>query len=666
MTKTEYEKRLLAATPELGYKLLELPASRALPDVEAAREALLMLGRGPQAAFFVDSALERITQESWPVALLREQIEKLGVRAQGRARADLGRQLVSLLLDPGRLELVFRGLDTETQVFYAQLLLNFDLGVWNPRFSGMLLIKPISQPMEVLTSRIVDAGLALEQEPGLLMIPTHLQRHLPRLYLPADVFALPRAPQREQTARPAYTVVQIQQFLGLLTSRKIALRPTRQWLSPEPWQRAFSTGLLPTPEAARSLTKLRPNESLLVELLPPEPALAQDDLKMLSQTLSLPEVTVEALYHLLMALQVLRPGSPVQVEPALLETFLTLDPGEQLTALTRAFPAIGIWSPIWELWREGLVRLQWNYRPYYGLVSYPQIALQTFTNLGRLCLQYLALLPHDLWLAPMTVADLLLRFISKPEHVSPYNALQLTDARGSWEGFMALYLEALLTGPLHWLGLCDVGRDRDGAFSAFRLRHLQDVVWLREKAFPLPPTVWTGERRGQWDWKREMLLLRPPVPAPVMQLLHQWAEPAGIENDRLCYRPDVQRLYNAFESGETAETLRQRWLQSAGAEPPPELRAWWETWQQRYGHVRLYSNQAVLVAADEFTLKEVQAALPELREGVLGLINSRTALLRAERVDRLLQQLMARGYMPKDLGASDAGKTLLPAAGEDN
>ena len=105
---------------------------------------------------------------------------------------------------------------------------------------------------------------------------------------------------------------------------------------------------------------------------------------------------------------------------------------------------------------------------------------------------------------------------------------------------------------------------------------------------------------------------------------------------------------------------------SAGADAAAVFRAWWETWQQRYGHVRLYSNQAVLVAADEFTLKEVQAALPELREGVLGLINSRTALLRAERVDRLLQQLMARGYMPKDLGASDAGKTLLPAAGEDN
>lgn len=666
MTKYEYEKRLLETTPELGYKLLDPPAPFAAREVAEFRQVLLTLGRGAQPEFFLESAIARITEESWPVALLREQIEKLGLRPQGRTRVDLARQLITLLCDPGRLELVFSKLDAETQAFYAQLLLSFELGSWNADLRGMLLLRPLSQPPNVFSRRIVDAGLALEQETELLMIPPFLQRNLPRLYLPAEVFALPRAPQREQLARPAYTVVQIQQFLGLLGARKITLRPVRQWTSPEAWQRPFSTGLLPTPEGARTLIKLRPHENLPVELLSPEPALAPDDLKYLSQTLSLPEAAVEGLYHLLVALRVLRPGSPVQVEPALLEAFLALEPGEQLAALLRLLPGLGMWAPFWDLWREGQVRLQWLYRPYYGAISYPQVAAQVFANLSDLCLRYLALLPHDLWLAPATAVELLLRFVPKGDVLSSYRVLLLTDTRGSWESFLALYLESLLTGPLHWLGLCDVGRDARSVFSAFRLHHLQDAIWLREKAFPLPPTVWTGAGRNHWAWKRETLLLRLPAPAAVMQLLHQWAEPAGVENDMLCYRPNVQRLHAAFEDGETVETLRERWLQSAGAAPPPELVHWWETWYRRYGHIRLYPHQAVLAATDELTLKEVQVALPELREGLLGLINARTALLRSGEVDRLLQQLTARGYMPKELRASNAGTPLLPVDAEVN
>ncbi|MBN1922953.1 MAG: hypothetical protein JW892_17015 [Anaerolineae bacterium] len=663
MARDDYADLLRAATPELGYKSVAAPAAHPVDDTATVKQALLQFAHGVPAADYLESAVQHLVKESWLVTDLRDAIEKLGVRPQGRTRVDLSRQLVTLFYDPGRLELVFRALDEETQAFYAQLLLNLELNPWGREREGWPFLRPLSQPLPTFMHRIADVGLAFERGPGQLYIPPFLLRNLPPIYVPAESL-MAEPPQRVEPARPAYTVIQIQQFLGFVGTRAMQLRPVRQWLSPEPWQRLTIYDVIPTPATARALRRLRQGEGLVVEILPPEPTLEAADLEALSQSLALPAALVETLYHSLIALGVLRQGSPVQLEPALLEAFVGLEPGEQLTAMVRTLLFLPAWGPCWQLWRELCVHLQWHYRPYWGRAPFGQIMTQAFEALNYVVFRYLALLPHELWLAPGPVVDFLLKFIPKSEVLSPYRMLQFSDMRGSWEGFLRLYLEALLTGPLHWLGLCDVGYDTRGTLTAFRLYHLQNVIWERANALSLPPTVWQGDGHAHWAWKAEQLLLRPPVPAAVMQLLQQWAEPAGIEGDWLVYRPNVQRLHTAFESGETFDTLRERWLQSAGAAPPLELLQWWEQWYQRYGHIRLYPHQALLLAADALTLKEVQLAAPELREGLLGLIDSKTALLRSEKVDSLLQQLTARGYMPKELQPARSQRGALPEDSE--
>lgn len=664
MARDDYADLLQAATPALGYKSVAAPAPRPIDDVVAAKRALLQFAHGAPATDYLESAVQQLVTESWLVTTLREAIEKLGVRPQGRTRVDLSRQLVTLFYDPGRLELVFRTLDQETQAVYAQLLLNLELNPWSRgERVGWLFLHSLSQPLSTFMHRIADVGLAFERGPDHLNIPPFILRNLPPIYVPAESLVA-QPPQHVENARPAYAVIQIQQFLGCVSTREVRLRPVREWLSPEPWQRLMIHDVVPTPATVRALRRLRQHEGLVVEILPPEPALVAADLEALSQSLALPAPLVETLYHSLVTLGVLRRGSPVQIEPALLEAFVSLEPGEQLVAMARALLISPAWGPCWQLWRDLYVRLQWHYRPYWGRAPFGQIMTQTFEALNYVLFRYLALLPHELWLAPGTVVDFLSKFIPKSEILSPYRMLQFSDMQGSWEGFLRLYLETLLTGPLYWLGFCDVGRDARGVLTAFRLHHLQDVVWDRANARSLPPTVWEGDGNAHWAWKGEQLLLRPPVPAPVMQLLQQWAEPAGIEGDWLVYRPSVQRLHTAFESGETFDTLQKRWLQSAGAAPPSELLQWWEQWYQRYGHIRLYPHQALLLAADALTLKEVQLAAPELREGFLGLIDSKTALLRSEKVDHLLQHLTARGYMPKEVHTVKSQRAVSPNDGE--
>ncbi len=607
MSRTEYENRLREATPELGYGVSDPPATTAIGDVAEAKELLLMLGRGMSNEVYIQEAVEKIVAEAWPVALLREQIQKLGVRPQGRTRADLAQQLMTLFYDRGRLELVFNSLDEETRMFYAEFLLNLQFGDQDPnRSKDILVLRPIETPVNVLVQRIVDAGLVFADDMGLMQMPPMLYRNLPHISVPAEPFTPLHPPARIALARPALTVTQIQQFLGLVEARKFKLRPVRTWKALEKGTRVYLKGVLPTPESARTLAKAGTADKVVLELLPPEPLLLADDLETLGRLLNLSPALVEVMYQLLLALGVLRPGTPVRPEPALAEAFLALEPGEQLAAMARRLMIIGAWSPSWNFWREGDVRLQWMFSPYWAMNFDAQLFSQAFSHLGILVLRYLALLPHEQWLAADSVANLLQHFLPGSESIS--RQLKFSDTRGSWEGFLG----------------------------------------------------WRGDRPDVWFWKQERLWLRPPVPAEVMQLLQAWAEPVGAEQDFLVYRPDVERLYAAFEAGETTATLRERWIKATGAVPPPELAQWWENWQQRYGHIRLYPQQAVLVAADALTLREVQVALPELREGLLGVINSRTALLRSEKVDQLLLQLTARGYMPKEIRSTDVAPVASP------
>ncbi len=47
-------------------------------------------------------------------------------------------------------------------------------------------------------------------------------------------------------------------------------------------------------------------------------------------------------------------------------------------------------------------------------------------------------------------------------------------------------------------------------------------------------------------------------------------------------------------------------------------------------------------------MQELQAALPTLRESIMGLVTPRVALLQAERVNRIVSDLERQGYMPKE------------------
>lgn len=632
------ERQLLQATKGLGYKLTAPPATTPV----SGKPFWMQLQPDP-----AQELSQGIVEEKEPVSRLRAQLHRFGQKPQGRSRADLAQQLVTAFLDPVRLRETLESLNPEIQAFYTQLLLNINLSPWSSHPERLILLQSLSKPVEEFYAEVLEAGLALDSD-GTLYIPEVLFQRLPPLYLPDSPYRAALPLPAVSNARPQHLMAQIQQLLGLIQTETYSLRPLRRWQSQSPSYHHRTSGWLPTPASARQFVKSPQGRELKLELLAPEPRLMGPTLETWSRILGLPETGVEFLYHLLLTVGVLRPGSPIMVEPAIMERFLSLTPGEQISLLVRASCTTPNWGAFWQQWRTGEVHLHWNRRLYYNEPNYPMTLARTLNSVCAACLQYLAFFSPEVWLSVDAVVKLLTHFFSDGQQlISSSQTLEFSDNQGNWSGFLSLYLQSLLRGPLHWLGVADVALAPDQSLAAFRLHSLQDILWERAPAFPLPEATWKAAQAVRWQGQDE-LQLALPVPVAVLRQAQRWAEPLGTKGEYLRYRLHLQRLYAAFETGETPETLRDAWEESAGAPPPEPLMAWWDKWWACYGHVRLYPHQAVLITQDDFTMQELQVALPRFRGTLQGMLNPRIALLHPERVDFVLQTLEQRGYLPKE------------------
>lgn len=642
-----WKKRLTQATEELGYELHSPPSPHALEEqplwLEADEEK-------PEAV-----AIRRILDEEWRVAFLRDQIRKLGVKPQGRSRLDLATQLVETFIDPRRLQTAVDDLSDAARTYYAQVLFNLRLPRSFVADSGKMqfLLRP-DGPLEPLLAEILDAGLAFEQD-GELFIPNVLLKRMPGLYLPLASLEFTESPDDAKPAQPLRSVQQIQQLLGLVRSHEGRLRPERSWTRrPARYMDALSRAL-PTPEDARRLNRQGQGEQLHVALMAPEPCLAPKTLARWATVFDGDEDAAELMYHLLRGVGVLRPGSPITLEPDVTERFLALAPGRQLALLLRYYVAVDDYDLFWSQWRDGRVQVRWQYRPYQGLRHYDFTLGRALYHLRMRLLEFLALLPPDQWLSSESVLDLVQDlFVEDPEYL--FGAVQFCDQRGEFAGFLGQYARSVIEQLLWRLGLSDLAYSNAGTLKAFRLHALQDLVWERRDALSLPTPEWAGELNVQWVAEPAGLALSPPVPVDVLRQVQRWAKPQGVKEGALHYALDLMRLYEAFKAGASAESLAEAWRANTDAPPPERLVDWWSYWWSRYGHVQLYPRQVLLEVQDEFAMQELQVAVPALRQALLAQLTPRAALIRRDHVGLLLEQLEAKDYMPKVLLTESAAE----------
>lgn len=588
-------------------------------------------------------SVENLLSEGWRVSHIRTEMQRLGFEPHGRSLEELAGQLLREFTKPERLAAHLDELSDDLNTFYLYQLLIQSL---QQRFTvpaSLAELLPFSISTRLATNKILKAGLAIRAESGALYIPHATLKALPPCSI--DIETIPEPHEFTPAKDPKVLILQMQKVFGLFDGSRFALRDCLRWHAFDHPQYDNFHAWPPRPADAK-LVLSEFSTTREISLLPPEPQLNDQSLQQWSDQLELPSEIAEFIYHLLIQSGILHTGSPVQLNHALVQKWLALPPGRQIVILYHLYRSMTSWASWWTEWRNGKVDVKWDYQGYWGLIYIDATLLSVNQNLRSVLLDILSFLPQNAWMEFNAVIDWILRIFPSPASQRYHRGILFSGVLDGWKGWLKLVLRSILTGPLNLMGFADVAFD-SGEVFAFCLRHVQDVHWERVKELGIGHAGAVEPDALNFDPTSNTLQVVVPVDPEFLSIINLWAIPAGLKKNKLQYHLDVDRLHKAFERGLTPVDLRDGWKRCTGFDAPEFVEKWWQHWWGNYGHARLYAPQALLSTRDEFTMKELQMALPNLVSDIQQVVTPTAALLISEDADQVLADLERLGYMPK-------------------
>jgi hypothetical protein len=224
--------------------------------------------------------------------------------------------------------------------------------------------------------------------------------------------------------------------------------------------------------------------------------------------------------------------------------------------------------------------------------------------------------------------------------------LSLSD----WMRAEYYYLARLLRGPLYWWGLCDIALNTEGRLVAFRLTSMAEWL-LHGDAAGAPLQSAASEAGARFEGfeitgENEILVESSMQTWPIIHLLEDFAARGGVRNGMLCYRLTPQALSQALGRGLRVEALLNL-LRTHMADQPAlqPLLAQLERWAANYGRVRIYTQVAMLQAADTTVMRELSATT-SFDSHVVYPVHATLAILRRSGLEQLIEDLKRRGQTP--------------------
>ncbi len=587
--------------------------------------------------------VETIIQEAWPVAHLREQIRHLGMKPKGRRRADLAHQYIyDGFVSREAVQQRWEELSETERLALPYWLLANRLRLLSISPPDIFPIRDLSIPFHQLSREMARAGMGIVSPNGEVLAPLQLLANLPQLSFPIPPAQHPALPPPSPTD-PYLPVIRLQALLEHLaeSKRSIPLRPHAEWRITHRFFSLSGWGWPPLPAEARIIHQQhRLPKQLTLCPLPPAPE--KEVLRTWASRLNLDEEDAEFSYHLL---QALFPHDKTEITEETLQQWRDLDPYRSPLHLMAAYQQILRWAAWFPAWRRGLLTVRWNFTGRSTTEVATAIAISGL-RIRHALLLGLAFLPHGTWIAVEAARNTLYRFFPSPTTLMP-NRLRITDTEtGHWLETLGRLLVAILRGPLYNLGLVTLFPNRQTP-THFALFHLQDFLFARYEVLHRTLDTSFHADRFHFDPRHKLLRLTPPISPDIHHFLQRIASLHAIQSHALLYKPDAARLHTTFEADESPTTLAQTWQRLFGFDVPEALRQWWHQYWQQYGHIRLYPHQAILITRDDFTMRELQTALPHLRHQITAQISPRIVLINHTDAPTVIEQLQRTGYIPK-------------------
>ncbi|MBX3000456.1 MAG: helicase-associated domain-containing protein [Caldilineaceae bacterium] len=624
---------------------------------------------------------------------LRGMAQQRGWSVRGTRKDDVVDQLVEKIVDRAEAAKGIYSLDSEHRAVLLALALMGELADNNISLVGQIarLQTPLSRhaKVETYTRHLWEQGLAIPaaqsyRYPQIDFIPWVLARAFPPVL--ETVIPSSLAPEGDQPASelsfasPETSLRTVIQALLLFEQRMPALRPQQP---PHRLEKFFGARLTGWPILTTELDALlshkdltQYNTTLMLTVPPPDSALPDDVIRSLAAIIGDAE-QLRFIYALLVNSGLLLPGSPVTPWAEMKSDFLARSEAEQMAILAKSYFAMQDWNEFWMVLRQQ-PRLQMK-RPWQMVYQFNQLTA-TILNRRKLVLNVLSMLPDNRWIK-MTDLYRWLRALwpnmvttrsvygpaSQDGWFLTWDGKQLSASEEDWMHGHGAFIRAMLTGPLHWLGVVDLSR-RDGEVIALRLHGLADLFWdrtsalissapkpqaIKEAAAPVavPKRERAQERRVpivDIDEEGRLLVDARATRAQAHGLLDQIAKMESAQPDRFVYRLDAESTHLAFESGVSLDELKRSWSEMFTASMPAPIESQLTAWWKHYGRNRIYHNVHLIEFGDDYALTEMKS-VTSLNTVMIAELSPRLVIIPKDAIPKLVSELEAAGYTPKQV-----------------
>ena len=289
-----------------------------------------------------------------------------------------------------------------------------------------------------------------------------------------------------------------------------------------------------------------------------------------------------------------------------------------------------------ETWRDKTFWNELRYLPGITVQSWYTPDLSLIVRARHKVLSQLAKLPVDEWVAleglvnrfRMTDYEFLFsrevpdqrRYYGygyySPDYDTPYAPYRnplgwqfspIKDEAQGWEVVEAQFIRNIVTGPLHWLGLVDLGyagqADKDGAVLqpvAYRVTEIG--VWLL--GLGSAPEIPAAESRVVVQPNFQIFAL-DPISDHVLATLDQFAERISAER-AIEYKLTRESVYAAQQKGWTAKRVAEYLEESSDDPLPQNVARTLEEWEDLHRRIVIHRRTAL-----------AQTASPEIMDKLL-------------------------------------------------
>lgn len=607
--------------------------------------------------FAPETAEEEIARflEPETIATIREIARRRNVTASGTRKAEVVGAAAHGMVDPANLDAAIVGLSSTARLMLdATQIASISGETTDTRaFTVYRLLGGEGEPpLDALQSLGLVFSYDIPYVRGrIIRLPRAVVSRLP----PMEGLATPARARQGQSNHASQRCLALISLITIVAQDALAggSSPREEFVVPE--YGFIPDGFVVQPSDRDRLTELlrtyNPNDR--VRLIVP-PAMPRADVERLALQSGQPGEVVEFAARLMIALGIAEQSSRLTVEPEMLRLLLERSAAEQLVVLANGWLAVRGWAESSLIFGDdGPIRFAWNPRH-----AAPHTSVALAEGIG-LITRLVSRLPADVWFDAASFVETVEKLVTPGAptlatfrqssqqldltwHGQPRPGQRLAlRADEGWSLFIRSIVDAVLSGPMSWLGLADVQHEQRRV-TAFRARPTAAILSGKQ----IDPEALTVE--GRVTLSDELTIVVPAGSASIAALapILRASVLTRAGEDGLRYQVTPAGLQELFERGMNADDIARLLAEQSGAPIPIGSRALLDHWWNAYGNIRLYDELTLIELGDDLLLRELQAAT-SLASVTLHQFTPRLIAVEDNAVDLLVSELGARGYAPR-------------------